>query len=748
MKEWFYFGSGFTLGPFSSEGDAKLAMDKALKGLSVDAVPALDGKVIAAGVLYACRPDFDNMVSSVLLIKRSLDEENYAGYWSIPGGGVDGAETPEQTAMRESMEEIGCTPPEGMEMYHDSVLERGDHHYTFLSWADEQFTPVLNAEHTEFGWFEMGQLPKPIHPGVKTVLAKLMKADVVDQLIVGDSVKGFKFMAADKQMIGPFGSHALARVAIDLSRGAQIKGLAYDKQTMRFKDPDGRMHLISTHISKACVSPYMGNEIAGFEELGLAPDKVYHLLRDPEELAKAAPTFNGLPIMIEHTETDADSHVEKSSMVVGSTGSTAVFNAPYLDNSIAVWPQEAIDLIESDEQKELSCGYYYRADMTPGNYEGVPYDGVMRDIVGNHLALVKEGRAGPDVLVMDGKLKPTEEKAHMAAPVKLSRVATGLKGALTIALMPKMAKDKKLNLDAVLQKVTLKSLMGKDGKIKAGVIKALGKAAWDAAVEAGMVPEAAETAKAGPDDVMLKMLEHIVGEANEVATAAEKAESVAGGDPEVDPAADPDAVPGEGADDEPGATGKAAPAMAGKQKEMFDALCASGMGEDDATAFVSKYGGSPAETAEDEDDEDAMAGGGATDEGADMPKNAITKKAMDAAIKVAVDAKSKEVEQTTINRLRAISAAEKECEPYVGKMASMAHDSVGGVYRTALKTLGVDVKDVQDEKALGHILRAQPTMASRNRVADTTDRNELAFDSSGHAELEKKYPHAKRIGMA
>ncbi len=40
--------------------------------------------------------------------------------------------------------------------------------------------------------------------------------------------------------------------------------------------------------------------------------------------------------------------------------------------------------------------------MTPGvTPNGEPYDGIMRDIIGNHVALVERGRAGSDVLVAD-----------------------------------------------------------------------------------------------------------------------------------------------------------------------------------------------------------------------------------------------------------------------------------------------------------------------------------------------------------
>jgi hypothetical protein len=69
----------------------------------------------------------------------------------------------------------------------------------------------------------------------------------------------------------------------------------------------------------------------------------------------------------------------------------------HLNNSLVVWPRDAIDSVEDDLQREISCAYHYRPDMTPGQYRGRPYDGVMQDIVGNHVALVKIGRAGPDV---------------------------------------------------------------------------------------------------------------------------------------------------------------------------------------------------------------------------------------------------------------------------------------------------------------------------------------------------------------
>lgn len=174
--------------------------------------------------------------------------------------------------------------------------------------------------------------------------------------------------------------------------------LAFDKSA-RSTDPDGRMHVSVSHISKSMVCPYLGSEIPAAEVLGLDPAKVYMLLRDPQELAKAAPTFARLPLLIQHVPVNADE--PRRDLIVGATGSDPVFTAPYLDVSLTIWDAIGIAGVETKEQAELSSAYRYRADMTPGDYEGTRYDGVMRDIVGNHVALVDVGRAGSDVVVAD-----------------------------------------------------------------------------------------------------------------------------------------------------------------------------------------------------------------------------------------------------------------------------------------------------------------------------------------------------------
>jgi 8-oxo-dGTP pyrophosphatase MutT (NUDIX family) len=182
--------------------------------------------------------------------------------------------------------------------------------------------------------------------------------------------------------------------------------MSFDRESVRNYDGVGRLHVDEANISKATVNPYWGDEIPRYRELGLEPRKKYMLLRHPDELAKpeTVESFKRLPILLKHKPTSADDH--PASITIGSTGERSRFEAPYMKNSLVFWPREAIDAIESNAQKELSASYHYDADMTPGVYEGQHYDGIMRNIRGNHVALVKEGRAGSDVVVGDSKLKP------------------------------------------------------------------------------------------------------------------------------------------------------------------------------------------------------------------------------------------------------------------------------------------------------------------------------------------------------
>ena len=249
---------------------------------------------------------------------------------------------------------------------------------------------------------------------------------------------GAKWDSEQKTWYIPEGEEVPPQIKYLIAKDSRCM-MAQDR-SMRSYDEDGRLHVETSNISKATVNPYYGSEIPNHDKLGLEPTKVYYMLRDPEELEKAVQSFNNLPLLSKHIPVSADE--PQKDVIVGTTGSDAKFEDGYLKCSLAVWDSEAIAGIESGEQMELSSAYRYVADMTAGEFNGMRYDGVMRDIIGNHVALVDVGRAGRDVVVSDAD--PFSER-------KVMKLKKGAKARIHAVLKPLMAQDAELSPDELLQ---------------------------------------------------------------------------------------------------------------------------------------------------------------------------------------------------------------------------------------------------------------------------------------------------------
>lgn len=278
--------------------------------------------------------------------------------------------------------------------------------------------------------------------------------------------------------------------------------LAFDRSSRRI-DADGRLHVDRSHISKATVNPYYGKEIPGYEALGLQPDKVYRLLRDPVELERAAPTFARLPVLSEHVPVTVDA--PRPDLIVGAIGSDVEFKAPYLDADLCVWDATAIAGIETDKVRELSCAYRYVPVMEPGEFEGEPYDGRMTEIQGNHLALVEVGRAGADVVVADAKPFIFDKETAM----KMSKLGKALFAALCAA-SPVLAADSAL--PALVGNANRKTFKKEDAKAKLLALDASLDsnkldAVLDAILDVEQEPKPVETPAAAGDDGMTAICE-------------------------------------------------------------------------------------------------------------------------------------------------------------------------------------------------------------------------------------------------
>jgi hypothetical protein len=457
--------------------------------------------------------------------------------------------------------------------------------------------------------------------------------------------------------------------------------LALDRESVRTKDRDGRLRVARTHISKANVCPYKGSEIPGYEDLGLEPNRIYQLLRDPEELAKAAHTLNGVPLLRKHIPVSAEDHQPDD--VVGSLGTDAEFDGEYLDNSLFVNAREAIDGIESGKKRELSAGYHYTPDMTPGNFRGKAFDGVMRDIVFNHVALVEDGRVGPDVVVGDS----TEN-----LPMKTTRIAALALRSVAAYTAPLLAFDSKVTLPVNL----FTPLTSKNFKANAPTIIAGVKLAVDGKLRKGMAFDDGGLTK------LLDALEKTGAAADEPVEeeVAEKLDDMAAVDPI-----------------------KAEEAVVEKKPGAFDAeavksFCREkGMSEDDITALSGMFpqaAGADEFPPKKEDDDEAKKKAEEDEKKAKdaAMKDMVTKPAMDEAIKKA----SADTEARVVARERGIRSAIADVKPWVGELApSLAFDSAEAVHRHVAKAMGIANADKLHADALLPVIQAQPKPGARPR---------------------------------
>lgn len=171
--------------------------------------------------------------------------------------------------------------------------------------------------------------------------------------------------------------------------------------TAQAVDLNGYVEIRGNPISKVGVFPYLGSEIGAPE-----PDRVYNVYRSAEELSDpdTIASFRLMPLVDEHSmlgsEDDGLTPAEKKG-VQGVIGEDVYFDAPYLRGNLKIYSEAAKGLVNSNTKRELSPGYRCVYDFTPGAFDGEQYDAVQRTIRANHLALVEEGRTGPDVAVLD-----------------------------------------------------------------------------------------------------------------------------------------------------------------------------------------------------------------------------------------------------------------------------------------------------------------------------------------------------------
>ncbi len=167
--------------------------------------------------------------------------------------------------------------------------------------------------------------------------------------------------------------------------------------TARNYDLNGWPEIQDNPISKTGVFEYLGSTIDAPN-----PDRIYRVYRPESELSDpdCINSFKLLPWIIDHEMLGEGETPAERKGIQGVIGERVYYDDGYLKGNIKVFSDHLNRLIDTG-QKELSLGYKCAYEFTSGTFNGEQYDAIQRDIRGNHIATVEEGRMGPEVAVLD-----------------------------------------------------------------------------------------------------------------------------------------------------------------------------------------------------------------------------------------------------------------------------------------------------------------------------------------------------------
>ena len=197
-------------------------------------------------------------------------------------------------------------------------------------------------------------------------------------------------------------------------------------------DQNGFVSLEKCPISRAGVFPYLGSQIdpAGTDPT-VEPGKIYMVLRSEEELSKpeTLASFRRIPLIEEHEMLGKNGTPVEKRPPQGTLGDLVTFENGIMYSTMSIW-SEVVKAALSAGKKQLSTGYQCDFVRAAGSYLGKLYDFAQKNILGNHIAVVQEGRMGPDIAVLDRRcvfdklditLKPSTDMENCMDPEEMKK---------------------------------------------------------------------------------------------------------------------------------------------------------------------------------------------------------------------------------------------------------------------------------------------------------------------------------------
>ena len=133
----------------------------------LESVEEVKPRDYGAGILFVCPS-----TKKVLLLLRAEGGED-ANVWCSLGGKGELGETPMETAVREVWEEGQIGPKQYKLVEEPLRINQNTPTFKFITYlglVDQEFSPVINYEHTDAKWFSFDEIWQiPLHYGIKAI---------------------------------------------------------------------------------------------------------------------------------------------------------------------------------------------------------------------------------------------------------------------------------------------------------------------------------------------------------------------------------------------------------------------------------------------------------------------------------------------------------------------------------------------------------------------------------------------------
>lgn len=229
---------------------------------------------------------------------------------------------------------------------------------------------------------------------------------------------------------------------------------APNKISSREPDINGWPIIRGNPISKVGVFPYSGAQV----DESFPPNQIVMVYRPEEELLdpECIKSFELVPWIIDHEMLGSGDGMMPAEQkgIHGVTTQRVYYEAPYLKADLKVFSEQMAEQIDENEKKDLSIGYRCLYDVQSGVYNGVKYDAIQRKIRGNHLALVEEGRAGPDVAVLDHFKFTFDAKEKIMIPSQTDAETIPAAVPVVPAAAPETMEEWRKKMDETVAKLT------------------------------------------------------------------------------------------------------------------------------------------------------------------------------------------------------------------------------------------------------------------------------------------------------